>query len=55
MQGLIMSSVVSKLKMIKWGVAKLVKAHGFDPCIPRFESSHPSHIFLNSLDKKATL
>ena len=25
-----------------WGVAKLVKARGFDPRIPRFESWHPS-------------
>ena len=26
----------------QWGVAKLVKARGFDPRIPRFESWHPS-------------
>ncbi len=31
------------------GCSQVVKARGFDPRIPRFESWHPSHIFKKSL------
>ncbi len=30
------------------GIAKLVKAQGFDPCMRRFESFFPCHSFCNA-------